>query len=547
MILISWANRNIAVHIPWEILESICDQYEEIDLENEETSKEVSDTYFASHPVPEPEYEAALAEFDIQSECHVWPTIPAAKHEKNLFVFLMTHVCRSWRLRLVGLKRLWRDIAFSADMRRTGVQLSNLFLTRVGVDTPLHIYAGLPFGDVLDPAIGALLGRLRQETHRWERFFYSGRLGPYRSYLDLPAPSLRHFSDSKDLCHIYSNQTNQLFAGHTPLLQFLVTSALKDWQPTTLTGLRTLDLWDCAPKLSIELLLSVLRCTQQLEEINIVSPNPPLLDCPPDEVVNLPRLKNLKVQNPDFYTIIGHFDIPNVETVHLYSSSHREANGLGVGRAFQISDPFVGLASMVKALPMFGQPIVFCSLDLDPTSSGLRFIVSITTGSGALLRVDLEWTGGFGVHARSGYIQNSMSALAQMPFVPSSLLFLRARPQLIGYNNPLFRIDAIACLLVEGERFMTIINVLRSRPGQPQLLPKLQYLIFPEDELDEKKVGEIPKFLRFRKRLVIVLNPSNRNLVRRLARVCVIQGKFVPLGRALTSASLTPLSQNVHN
>ena len=498
------------------------------------------DRYFASHPVPDRGYEAALAEFDIPSDSHAWPTVPTAIHNKNLFILSMTHICRSWRFHLVGLKRLWRDIAFSADARPIGFQLATFFLTRVADDTPLHIYAGLPFGGALDPTIGTLLARLRQETHRWERFFYSGRLGPYHSYLNLPAPSLQYFSDSKDLSHIYSNQTTQLFAGHTPVLRSLITSTLRNWQPANLTGLRTLDLWDCAPKLSVELLFSALRCTQQLEEINIVSPNLPLIDCPPDEVVNLPHLKDLKIQSPDFYAIIGHLATPNVETVYLYSSSHREANGLEVGRAFQKSHPFVGLASMAKALPMFGQPILFCSIDLDPTSSGFRFIISITTDSGALLRVDLEWAGGFGVHARSGYIRSSMSALAEMSFVPSSILRISTRPQLIWYNNnPLFRLEAIAYLLVEGERPLTIINALKSRSGQ--LLPKLRYLIFPEDELEEKDVREIPKLLRLRKSLVMVLDPSNRNLARRLARVCVIEGKFVSLETISSSASLTPL------
>ena len=275
----------------------------------------------------------------------------------------------------------------------------------------------------------------------------------------------------------------------------------------------------------------MLRCAQQLEEINIVSPNPPLLDCPSDEVVDLSHLRFLKVQNPDFYAIIKHLAIPNAKIVHLYGSSNRGADGLQVGRAFQIAHPFVGLASMANPLPMFGQPVLLSSLDVEPTLSGLRFTTAIVTESGAVLSIDLEWTGGFGVHARLDYIRTSISALAEMPFLSPSFLRITTRPRLIDYNNPLFRLDAVEYLVVEGERFTTILRTLSSCQGRPPLLPKLHCLYFPNDELDRKEIKEIPKFLRYRKNLIIALGDENRDLVQDLSRVCIIKGESAPLER----------------
>lgn len=526
----------ITERLPWEVLESICNQYEESDLEDDARVNEASDKHFVSHPVPESLREAALAAADLPSECIPWPGIPLAQHKKNRFVLSMTHVCKSWRFPLIGVKRLWRNIAFSTDTVPTGLRLATFFLNRVADDTiSLHIYAGLPFGDVLEPAIGVLLESLRQKIDRWEIFFYSGRLGPYRPYLDRAAPSLLHFSDSHDLCHIYFRPITQLFAGETGKLQSLTTSRLGDWPSTNLTGLRTLDLWDCAPEFSIELLLNALRGAQQIEEINIVSPNPPLLDCPPDEVVVLPCLKTLKIRNPDFYTIIEHFVIPNVETVYLYSSSNRGTDGLVVGRAFQISHPFVGLASMTGALPMFGRPILLCSLNVDPTSSGLRFAITITTEDGVVLCLDVEWTGGFGVHAQLGYIRNSMSALASMPFRQPSILRLTVRPNLINYRNPLFRLDSISWLVVEGERFMTVMNILGTRPGQ-SLFPNLRYLIFVDERLDANEIKMIPKLLRLRKNLFVVMELNNQDLIQKLqlSRACIIEGEFISMDIALS-------------
>lgn len=531
VILTVRARGHITERLPWEVLGSICDHFEEEPEVDEEVSKEVADRCFVSSPVPRPEAEAELAFLEVPSISHPWPEIPAIKHKKNLLVLSMTHVCRSWRLHLVGLKRLWHEIAFSADLIPVGIPLAMFFLTRVADDdVPLHIYAGLPFGDVFNPAIGLLLSKLRENTHRWERFSYWGRLGPYRFYLDLPAPGLRHFSDNKDLCHLYfgqtTQQTTQLFSGHVPALQSLTTSTLGSWQAANLSKIRALDLWDCAPRLCMRTLLNVLRSTPQLEEISIASPNLPL-DCPPDVVVNLSYLQVLKVHNPDFYRIVNHFVIPNAEVVDLYSSAN---HGLQVGPTFQAAHLFSGFALMANPPPMFGQQISLSSIDVVSTLSGLRFITTIGTVRGGILRVDLEWAGGSDVRAWPDYIQASMSALAGMPFLSSSSIRITVHPGLIDYDNTLFHLEAIENLVVEDERFTTVLHILGD---QPPPLPKLRYLFFPKGKLEQKEVEEIAGFLQFRKDLMIVLGGENRHLIQCLSDVCTIEGEFL-IGKSLS-------------
>ena len=531
LILTSWARECVAVDLPWEILESICNSSDDINPQHEEVNRQVADRYFSSNPVPQPQYEADLAAYDIPSESSVWTDVPHKIHEKNKLIFSMSHVCQSWRAHLVNSKRLWRDIAFVADTSSTGVRLATLFLAKVeNDDVPLRIYAGLPFGDHPDPTIIALLSKLRQHTHRWETFIYSGRLNPYRHYLDLPAPRLQYFSDNHDISHLYLAQTTQLFAGHAPILRSLITSSLRSWHPVTFLNLRVFDLWDCDAGLSIRLLLGVLRCTPQLEEMTIVSPNPPLYDCPPGDLIDLPHLKVLKVKNPDFYTIIGLLSVPNVQITTVSSVYHRRAPGMQTVPAFEASHPFVGLVSMTPQLPMIGQPIVLASLVVDRTLTGFLFTISIATERNEVLYVDLEWTGGVGIHSKTGYIERSISALSEMHFLSGALLQITVPTCgfLINYTNPLFCLRTIEHFTVEGEKLRTLLKVLDG--GQTQRLPNLKLLSIPEeDDLTDKDIRSIPKFLRLRENLVMAFSTDNhQSLVRLLSRVCVIEGKFAP-------------------
>jgi len=527
--LTSCTRECVAANLPWEILESICNSSDDIDPEYEEVTRQVADRHFGSHPVPQPEYEADLATLDIPSESNVWTDIPLKKLQKNKSTFSMSHVCQSWRANLVDSKRLWRDIAFSADTSSTGVQLAMLFFAKVENDNiPLRIYAGLPFGDHPDPTIVTLLLKLRQQTHRWEMFVYSGRLNPYRHYLDLPAQSLQYFSDNHDLSDIYLTQTSQLFAGHTPILRSLITSSLRSWQPAAFPNLRVFDLWDCDAGLSIGSLLTVLRSTPQLEEMVIVSPNPPLYNCPPGEVVSLPHLKVLKVKNPDFYAIVGLLSVPNIRIATVSSVYDRRAPGVQVRPAFESPHPFVGLVSTTPRLPIFGQPIVLASLVVDHTPSGFMFTISIATEENSVLYIDLEWIGGVSINGQAGYIRRSISALSEMHFVSGALLQITVPTYgfSIDYANPLFYLETIEHLTVEGEKFQTLLKVLGS--GKARRFPNLKLLSIPEeDDLTEKVIHSIPRFLRLRRNLVIALSTDNRrNLVRLLSRVCVIEGNF---------------------
>lgn len=522
-----WTRGCIAEHLPWEILESICNSSDDINPEYEEVTREVANRHFGSHPTPQAQDEADLASVDMPSECNIWTIVPLKKLQKNKLILSMTHVCQSWRVNLIGSKRLWRDIAFTADTRPTGVRLAMLFLTKVeDDDIPLHIYAGLPFGDLPDPTISTLLSKLRQHTHRWERFVYCGRLNPYRSFLNLPAPKLQYFSDNHDLSYLYLGQTTQLFASHTPTLQSLITSSLQSWQPAALTNLRVLDLWDCDVGLSIKSLFDVLHYTSRLEEISIVSPNPPLRNCLPGEVVDLSNLKDLKVKNPDFYTIIGHLSVPNVRTTTVSSVYDRGASGAQARPAFEAPHPFVGLASITPRLPIFVQSIVLASIAIDNTPSGFMFSISVATEKDIILHVELEWTGGVSIHGQMDYIQRSVSALAEMRFLSGALLQITVPPSgfSIDYNTPLFRLQTIEHLTIEGEKFSTLLRVLAG--GQGQRLPNLKFLVIPEDDLSEKMIKSIPKFLQLRRNLVMAFSTDNhRNLVRLLSRVCVIEGE----------------------
>ena len=91
------------------------------------------------------------------------------------------------------------DIAFNAE-DPASVRLAADFLSLVkNQDVPLNIYTAFgPETTLLDPRVVELLIGLRRHVRRWALFEYQGSLCRYRSQLDLPAPSLRYFSDHRD-------------------------------------------------------------------------------------------------------------------------------------------------------------------------------------------------------------------------------------------------------------------------------------------------------------------------------------------------------------
>ena len=540
IILTLWARGWITENLPWEILELICDESD--DITQEDFSRETADRYFASHPVPRPEEEAELASIDVPPDCHVmtWSDIPLKKHRRNKLILSMSQVCRSWRVRMIGLKRVWREIAFDIEMEPASIHLAALFLNMVeGDDVPIQIYARFTFGDLPDPTVGSLLSKLREQTHRWETFSYWGRLGPYRSYLDLPAPALRNFSDNHDLSCLSSGQTTLLFAGHVPILQSLVTSALGSWQPTKLIHLKTLDLWDCNARLSIGSLLNSLRCTPQLEEINIISPNLPIHDCPHNEVVSLPRLKDIKVQNPDFYSIVGHLAIPNVQAMAVYSIYTRGDSNLQIGPAFRTAHTFVGFTSM--EIPLLTQAVLVASFDVQHTLSGFTFTISFITEKKASFCVLLEWAGGVGISGWVEYIERSIAVLARMDFRPGATLQVRMDHCTINHS-PLLRLGAIEYYSVECRDLSKTLEILSC--CQAPLLPNLKSLFAQEVELDEEAIKPLLNFLQSRRHLIASFYDDsfgdNKDVARMFSDYCVVEGELVS-EIELFSTQLKPL------
>ena len=497
-------------------------------LDDEEAIRVAADGRFAANPIPRPEDEAERASFDIPADCHMERSeTPSKKHEKNVFILSMAHVCQTWRTQLIGLKSIWSEIAFDIETSPASVRLATLFLTKIENDnTPLNIYAGFAFGDHPHPALASLLPKLQARTQRWERFLCWGRLEPYLSYLDHPAPKLQTFSDNHDLSTLYSTQTAQLFAGDTPILRSLVTSALGNWQPTTLTRLKTLNVWDCGANISIRSLLNVLRCTPVLEEIIITSPNPPLEDCLLDEVVDLLHLRDLQVRNPDFYSIIEHLVIPNVQTVTVYSVHNRGPSGIHLGPVFQTSHLFVGFLSMRHPLPMFSQAVAVASFDVQSTY-GSKFVISFVTEEKRSLCVSLEWVGGGGIDGWREYVERSISALAEMRFSPGATLKAKTEGYIARRTDysPLLRLNAIECFAIEGPGFWRALEVLGCR--QPSLFPGIRFLFAPEVELDAKSIESIYSVLQFRRDLVMAFDTDyHRDLVRMLGEYCTIEGEF---------------------
>jgi len=506
---------HIPENLPWEILELICENSEDIALEDEEVIQATGERGFDLHPIPPPEDGAAPATRNISSNClGLRSKYPLQKHRKNKVILSMSQVCQSWRTRLKGLKRIWRDISFDVEFEPASVRLATLFLAVVeDSEVPLHIYAGFSSNNLPNPTLEFLLSELREHTHRWERFLYWGRLGLYRSYLNLPAPRLQDFSDNhSDPPRPYPGGTAPFFSGRVPILRSLIISTLGSWQPAGLTNLQTLDLWDRTTRLSVKSLLSVLRCTPRVEEIRVISPVPPIRDWTSGEVVSLLHLKDLRVCNPDLRAIIEYLAVPNVRTVTV------------VGPAFQTPHPLSRFASMVTPLPMLGQPIAVAFLGVKRTPSGLRFDISFTTEKRTSLRISLAWVNSIDIHRRTNYIQHSISVLAGMRFLTGALLQVTVCGYPINYNNPLFRLDAIEYLRVEGENFPNLQKALLSR--KVLLFPNLKFLYVPRIKLDGESIGSLPKLLQFRRGLIMTFDIENRrNLARRLGEVCVVVGE----------------------
>ena len=304
-----------------------------------------------------------------------------------------------------------------------------------------------------------------------------------------------------------------------------MTSTLESWQPATLTRLETLDLWDCNARLSIGSLLTFLRCTPRLEEINIVSPNPPVHDCQSGEIISLPHLKDIKVQNPDSYSIVGHLAIPNVRAVTVHSAYTCGGSSLQLGPAFRAPDLFVGFTSM--ATPLFSHAVVAASFDVQTVLSGFTFTISFVTEKKTSLSISLEWVGGVDINEWMAYIERSISALASMDFRPGATLQVRMDRCTINHS-PLLRLDAVEHFAVECRDLSKVLEDLGC--CQVPLLPNLKSLFAPEAELDEKVAESLLNLLQSRRNLVVVFYIDNcRDIIQILGDRCIVGGRSISL------------------
>lgn len=169
---------------------------------------------------------------------------------------------------------------------------STFFLTRIKHDDVLvHVYAGFPHSDVLDPTLVFLLSSLWNRTSdRWERFLYWRRLGRYP----------RHRV------------------------------------PTRLICLKTLHQRVREIGFPVDSLLDVFQHASQLEEFVFASPASLSHDCSMTcETVYLPRLKYIRLLSPNFQKILVHLLVLGVSSVGVSSVLASATFNLETAPAFQ--------------------------------------------------------------------------------------------------------------------------------------------------------------------------------------------------------------------
>ena len=440
----------------------------------------------------------------------------------------MSQVCRGWRQRLLSVGRFWRVIAFDTSREPASIRLATLFLNKIKHnDVLIHVYAGLPLNNVVDPAIASLLSSLRERTSRWDRFLYWGSLGQYRRYLDLPAPRLQFFSDNRDLSHLYHGRRCQLFAGHTPILRCLVTSTLGEWVPTTSASLRVLHLRVCEAGFSIGSLLDVFRYATQLEEFKFASPTDLSHDCMACETVDLPRLKTIKLFSAHFRTILAHLRIPGVRSLAVSGVFlSGTAYGFEVAPAYYAPLPLTGFPSV----SMLDQPIRFIHFStIQRSPMRFFFTIELRTEDEASIVINLTWTEAQQIDQWKVYFERSISALAGKQVAPCTILSIVA--QFPFDFTPLLLLPAVRVFAFAGD-FRTLLETLTFHGGEKNtpLLPNLRCLFAYEEILTEETALLIPKCLRARKDLIIVLNAVNRTrLIGVLGTGYVVRGKSTVL------------------
>lgn len=346
-----------------------------------------------------------------QQETSPPPNIALQKYLKNRDVRAVSHVCKSWRSYATAFMCLWRDIAFDvAEPKSTRLAASFLSVVE-DQDVLLRIYAGFGYSNHLDPDLTKLLGDLRRNTRRWMVFEYQGALGEYYSYLDLPAPNLRYFSDHGNS----SRNERQLFSGCMPSLRHLLASSTRGWDSTTLSNLTEFHFGQpaCGPSPSLNSLLDLFRNTPGLETLRLEWLGSFVHDCAADTTVSLPRLRTLEAYNTDFDALAEHIFIPNIHDTVL-------TVGTPTHPSFQAPHALTGLFS----IPIHDRPISEVLVVVAHTTDEGTFRIRLKIRGGGSFDVCLMWDTDILEHWKS-YITETLSTLAgRIQLDPGAILRL---------------------------------------------------------------------------------------------------------------------------
>ena len=468
--------------------------------------------------------EGSLDPFGLLWDDSVTPcTVGFRTFTKNRTLRLMSHICRTWRARLIRSKSLWGDIAFDATEPKS-VRLAGDFLDMVRDSTvSLHIYAG--FGESFDPEVSTLLQDLRTYIDRWQVFEYEGQLREYQQYLDLSAQRLARFSDHHDFSSVLLPPLD-IFAGQTPSLRSLSTSQIRNWSAGALSNLTELNVVysQQGPPFSLGSLVNVLRATPNLEALRLASPNPLVLDCAASEVANLPRLETLRLYNANIYSLIPHLQLPALSGMMFSSSYDRWSypHPHPVSRAHDLFSPFPPIDLLEQKFSLVEVQIGFLP------NGVLRF--------GAHLYSDDEYF--FGVHLNlfeegwcrwKDFFKRSITRLAErVQLDPMACLqFTSDFPldcdSFLGFNT-------IKVLTFGGhgrDIMQTLICVSHETlPAMP--FPHLEELTLLDYEMNIHDIPLIILCLQSREDLTIVMRDINGPFLRVSSSLDVIEGERPP-------------------
>ena len=348
---------------------------------------------------------------ELQQEALPPPGVALRKYSKNCDIRAVSHVCKSWRSHATAFMCLWRDIAFDVAEPKS-IRLAANFLSLVeDQDVLLRIYVGFGHSDTPDPDLANLLNDLRRTIHRWVVFEYQGTLDEYHSYLDLPAPNLRYFSDHGDL----SGNIHQLFAGDTPSLRYLLASSTRGWDSTTLSNLTKFRFEQsvCGPPPSLNSLLDLFRSAPGLESLRLEWLGSFIHDCADDTIVSLPRLRTLRAHNTDFDALADHITIPNVRETTLTVDTPTHPS-------FRAPHALTTLPPM----PILNQPISEVMVVVAHTTDEGTFQIRLTVHGEGFFDTRLIWDTGIMDHWKA-YVTETLSALTErIRLDPSAILRL---------------------------------------------------------------------------------------------------------------------------